>query len=80
MGRGPQVAFQVEAGFDNFDAFADKKFSLERSVGLANEDFAVVSDNAVPGNAFPGGCGGHGPAGAACPAGEAQNSSQRPIG
>lgn len=74
------MALQVEARFDNFDAFAREEFFLERSVRFANEDFAVISDNAVPGNAFPGGCGRHGAAGTASTAAEAQDSSQRPIG
>ena len=69
------MALQVEAGFDNFDAFAREEFFLERSVRLANQDFAVISDNAVPGNAFPGGCCGHRAAGSTGPAAEAQDSS-----
>jgi len=73
------MPLQIEARFDNFDAFAREEFFLERRVRLANENFAVISDDAVPGNAFPGGCGGHSAAGAASAAAEMQHSSQRPI-
>jgi hypothetical protein len=69
------VALKAEAGFDNFDAFTREEFFLERSIRLANEDFAVISDHAVPGNAFPGGCGRHSAAGTASTAAEAQDSS-----
>jgi len=52
--RFPEVAFQVHTRLNDFDAFAFEEFSLEGSVRLADEDFAALADNAMPGNAFAG--------------------------
>ena len=73
------MAFQVHAGFGNRDPFAFEEFSLQGSVRLANKDFAALTDNAMPGNAFSGRSGGHGASGATRAAGHAQGFSQGPI-
>src|SRR5467141_2766541 len=77
--RFPEVALQVHTRLNDFDAFAFEEFSLEGSVRLANEDFAAIADDAMPGNAFSGGCGCHSASFAARAAGEAQGFRQRPI-
>ena len=73
------MALQVDSGFDDRYAFAFEELFLEGGVGLADEDFAAFAEHAMPGNAFAGGCGGHGTARGASPATEAQNLSERPI-
>src|SRR5437667_11545994 len=55
-----KMAFQVNAGLDDGDAFAFEEFSLQRSVRLANEDFAAFAEDAMPGDAFSGRGRGHG--------------------
>ena len=75
----PEVAFQVHARLENGDAFACEEFSLQGSVRLADKDLAALTDDAMPGNAFSGGCRGHGPAGAARATGQAQGSRECPI-
>src|SRR5258706_14072185 len=77
--RFPEVAFQVHTRLNDFDAFAFEEFSLEGSVRLADEDFAALADNAMPGNAFAGRSGGHGASCGARAAWEAQGLRQRPI-
>src|SRR5258706_5822305 len=77
--RFPEVAFQVHTRLNDFDAFAFEEFSLEGSVRLANEDFAALADDAMPGNTFSRGSGGHGASRAARAAWEAQGFRQRPI-
>src|SRR6267154_6290921 len=77
--RFPEVALQVHTRLNDFDAFAFEEFSLEGSVRLANEDFAALADDAMPGNAFAGRSGGHGASCAARAARKAQCFCQRPI-
>src|SRR6266404_5497657 len=77
--RFPEVALQVHTRLNDFDAFAFEEFSLEGSVRLANEDFAALADDAMPGNAFSGGCGSHSASCAARAAGEAQGFRKRPT-
>src|SRR5205809_2810088 len=77
--RFPKVALQVHARLNDFDAFAFEEFSLEGGVRLANEDFAALADDAMPGNAFAGRSGGHGASSAARAARKAQCFRQRPI-
>ena len=62
------MLFQIDPGFDYRYAFAFEEFLLEGSVGFADQDFAAFAEDSVPGDAFPGGRGGHG---AACAAGSA---------
>src|SRR5438445_2620155 len=50
--RSPGVRFKVHAGFGDFYAFGFKELFLQRGVGLADEDFAAFTDNAMPGNAL----------------------------
>jgi len=66
--RGPEVLLQVDAEFDHAYAFTFEEFFLEGGVGFADQDFAPFAEDSVPGDAFPGGRGGHG---AACAAGSA---------
>ena len=73
--RGPKMRSQVDAGFDDFDAFGFEEFFLERGIGLADEDFAALADDAMPGDTLSGGSGGHGASGGACATGQAQGSS-----
>ena len=73
------MLFQVDPGFDHCYAFAFEEFFLEGGVGLADKDFAAFAEHAMPGDAFAGGCGGHGAACGASPAAEPQNLSERPI-
>src|SRR5258708_29070572 len=77
--RFPEVALQVHTRLNDFDAFAFEEFSLEGSVRLANEDFAALADDAMPGNAFAGRSGGHGASCAARAPRKAQCFFQRPI-
>ena len=74
------MAVQLEAGFHNAHAFAFEEFFLQRGVRLADEDFSLLANNAMPGDSFSGGSGGHGAARAACAAAETQDSSEAPIG
>src|SRR5467141_551961 len=77
--RLPEVAFQVHARLSDFDAFAFEEFSLQGSVRLADEDFAALTDDAMPGNAFSGRSRGHGASGAARAARETQGFRKGPI-
>ena len=77
--RLPEVAFQVHARLDNGDAFAFEEFSLQRSVRLADEDFAALTDDPMPGDAFSRGSGGHRAASGTRAARKAQGFSERPI-
>jgi hypothetical protein len=73
------VAVQIHARLDDADAFAFEELSLQGTVRLANEDFAVFTDNAMPGNAFTGGSRRHGASGTARASREAQYFRQYPI-
>src|SRR5713226_5764156 len=77
--RFPEVAFQVHTRLNDFDAFAFEEFSLEGSVRLADENFAALPDDAMPGNTFSGRSGCHSASCAARAAWEAQGFRQRPI-
>src|SRR5713226_4871529 len=77
--RLPEVAFQVHARLSDFDAFAFEEFSLQGSVRLADEDFAALTDDAMPGDALSGGSGSHSAASGARAASQAQGFSERPI-
>jgi hypothetical protein len=70
---------QVDAGFDDLDAFGFQELFLQRGVGFADQDFAAFAHHAMPRNAFSGGRRSHGSPGAARSTREAQNLSQRPI-
>jgi hypothetical protein len=76
----PPVAFQVDAKFDQLDAFALQHFSLQGTVRFGNEELAVVSDHAMPGYAFSWGrCRQCSPRGSR-PTAQAQCLGQRPVG
>ena len=70
---------EVDPGFDELYALAFEEFSLERSVGLADEDFSAFADDAMPGNSFAGRSGGHGPARGARAPGKAQSPSEGSV-
>ena len=76
----PEIGFHLDAVFDDFDAFGFEESALERAVRLADYDFAGGVENAMPRDAFALRCCGHGAAGAASAAFEAQDSSDGPIG
>ena len=42
----------IDAGFDDRDAFALKKFALQTGVWFANQYLAIGAEDAVPGNTF----------------------------
>ncbi len=73
------MASQIEAGFHHMHTFAFEEFFLQRGVRLADKDFSLLANNAVPGDSFSGGGCGHGAPGAACAAAETQDSSEGPI-
>jgi len=77
--RFPEVAFQVYARLDDCDALAFEEFSLQGSVRLANEDFAALTDDAMPGDALSRGSGSHSAASGTRAARKAQGFSERPI-
>lgn len=54
------MALHVDAALDDFDALGFKEFTLQAGVRFANEKFAALADDAMPGNAFARGSGGHG--------------------
>src|ERR1700747_18626 len=71
FGRFPEMLFQVHAKFYERDAFTFEQFSLKQGVRPANEDFAAVTDDAVPRNPFSRGSSGHGASRRARAAGQA---------
>jgi len=73
------VAVQIHARLDDPDAFTFEELSLQGTVRFADEDFAVFTDNPVPGNAFTRGSHCHGASGTARASREAQYFRQYPI-
>ena len=73
------MTFEVDARFNNRDAFAFEELSLQGCVGFADQDFSALAENTVPGNAFPGRRRGHGASRGARAAGQAQGPSKVPI-
>jgi len=74
------MTLQIHAKFNDSDAFAFEKFSLEQSMRSANEDFPAVADYAVPRNAFSRRSSRHGASGSARAARQAQSLSEGSIG
>jgi len=72
--------FEVDAGFDDGNAFGFEELFLERSVRFANEDFAVGAKDPVPGNTFALRSCAHGAACRPSAAGQTQGSCEAPIG
>ena len=62
----------VDAGLGDFYTFAGQELFLQGGVRLADEDFAICADHAVPGDAAAAWSGGHGATSAARAANEAQ--------
>ncbi len=50
------MEFQLHARFKQFHALRLKQFTLQRGVGLANQQFTAGANHAVPRNAFSRGC------------------------
>lgn len=73
------MALQIDARFSELDPFTFKKFSLQRGVRFANQNFAAFAENAMPGNASSGRGGGHRASSGARAAGQAQESSEGSI-
>ena len=73
------MALQIDAGFEDIHAFGFKKLSLKRGIGLADQDLAILADDAVPGDAFSRRSGSHGAPRASCSAAQTQSSSYGPI-
>jgi hypothetical protein len=74
------MSFQVHARFNYGDAFAFEKLSLEGSVRFANQDFAALANNAMPGNSLARRSRSHRAARASRSARKAQGFSELPIG
>lgn len=72
--------FHVDAGFHDAHAFGFEELFLEGGVGLADQDFSVGAEDAMPRDAFALRSGAHGAACGACAAGEPQGSSNGSIG
>jgi len=60
--------FDVDAGLDDGNAFGFEELLLKGGVRLADQDFAVRTEDAVPGDAFALRRSAHGAAGGACAA------------
>ena len=58
--------FYVDAGFDHGNALGFEKLLLEGGVGLADQDFAVGAQDAMPGDSFAPRSGAHSATGSAC--------------
>ena len=74
------MALEVEARFGDFHAFGLEEFALQRGVRLADEDFAAVTDDAMPRDAFSRRGSRHGTASAASATAQAQDSGNGPVG
>jgi hypothetical protein len=74
------MSFQVHARLHYGDAFAFEKLSLKRSVRFANQNFAALAKNAMPGNSLARRSRSHSAAGASRSAWKVQGFSERPIG
>ena len=83
-GRGlfgwlPKMLFEIHAKFDERDTFTFEKSSLKQGVRAANEDFAAVTDHAVPRNALSGGSCCHGASGRARATWQTQSFGQPSV-
>jgi|SRR5580658_7770785 hypothetical protein len=67
--RSPEIFFNVNAGFDDGNAFGFEELFLERGVWFADQDFAVGAEHAVPRDGLASRSGAHGAAGGAGAAG-----------
>ena len=73
------MPLQVHSRFEECDAFTFQELSLQPSVGFADEQFAAVAYDAVPGYAFAGRRRRHGASCGARAAGQAQSTSEGSI-
>jgi hypothetical protein len=72
--------FYIDAGFDDAYSFGFEELFLEGGVGFADEDFAVGTEDPVPGNAFSGRRCAHGATCGARATRETQGFSKGSIG
>jgi hypothetical protein len=73
------MAFQVNARLDDGDAFAFEELFLQGGIRLADEDFAALSNDAMPGNSSSRRSRGHGAPGAARAPRQTQSLSKGSI-
>jgi len=74
------MLFEIDAGFDDLNAFGFEELFLEGGVRFTGQDFAVGAEDAVPRDGFAPGSGAHGTACRASAAGQTQSSSEGSIG
>ncbi len=74
------MLLKIDAKLDDWHSFAFKKFFLQRGVRLADEDFAVGAEDAMPGDAFAARSGAHGAACGAGAAAKVQSFSKASVG
>jgi hypothetical protein len=78
-GWGPEIFFNIHAGFEDVNAFGFEELFLEGSVRFADQDFAVGAEDAMPRDAFALRSGAHGAADGTCAAGYTQGFSDGSI-
>ena len=71
---------QADPLLDDLHAFGFEQAFLERSVGLTNQDSAAAANDAVPGNASPRRCRGHGAARGTSSSAQTQGSCKPSVG
>ncbi len=70
---------EVDAGFEDGNSFGFEEFFLQRGVRLADEDFAVGTEDAVPRDSFALRSCAHGAASRPSAAGQTQGLSEAPV-
>lgn len=74
------MQFHVDAALGHFDAFGFEEFSLKGGVRLADQEFAICADDAMPRNAFARRATCHSASCGSSPAREAEGFGNSPIG
>jgi hypothetical protein len=74
------MSFEVDASLNHGDAFGLKQFTLQGSDGFADEQFALIADDAVPRNASSRWGRRHSSSYGPRPAPQVQSFGERPIG
>ena len=70
---------EVDAGFEDGNSFGFEEFFLQRGVRFADEDFAVGTEDTVPGDSFALRSCAHGAACCPSAAGQTQGLSEAPV-
>lgn len=73
------MVLEIDARFEHIHAFGFEELFLEGGVGLADQNLAILTHDAMPRDAFARWRRGHGTPGATCSAAKAQSFSERPI-